>query len=592
MSPRFPGLSIQRILSAFVVFAIAASFFAGAAVAPRPEPFAIATDFPVHAAFRPNDPFYVDQWGLRQIDAPLAWDVTLGSRTVIVAVVDTGVVWTHSDISANMWDNPIDGSHGYDFLDRDTNPTETDPSGVYHGTGVAGVIAALIDNGQWIAGTAQVSVMALRALGSSGQGSSFNTSQAIRWAADHGAKVINLSLGTNETFAGPTDIQLAVDYAWSRGALIVAAAGNGGSDGVGDPMLDYPARLANVVSVAAIDERGLRATFSNYGTGLDLSAPGDRILTLDGNNDVDYRRGTSFSAPFVSAAAAMLWSLDSSLTNVEVWNILNSSAVPPSGGYGTDYGWGVLNLWNGINALSQPFISVNAYPASVSRSSSFDVTWSILGPAGLPVSDTHVVWGTRSGRLGNATSSLNGQTKQDYTTTGLSMPSGADAMFFKVVATVNGTPYESREYTVTASNLPDFLFVLYQILASNVLYLALFIIALAAIVAFIPQRRAARARRALYRPRTMYPPSYYVQEVQRQSPPAPPPSPGPSAEPIQPRAAAPPPPPVEFVRRSPPVAPGPAPPPPATGGKKRCPSCGTLVNADNMFCFFCGNPFR
>ena len=357
-------------------------------------------------------------------------------------------------------------------------------------------------------------------------------------------------------------------------------------------MLDYPARLANVVSVAAIDERGLRATFSNYGTGLDLSAPGDRILTLDGNNDVDYRRGTSFSAPFVSAAAAMLWSLDSSLTNVDVWNILNSSAVSPTGGYGTEYGWGVLNLWNGINALSQPFISVYAFPTSVSRSSSFDVTWSIRGPAGLPVSDTHVVWGTLSGRLGNATSSLNGQTRQDYTAMGLSMPSGADAMYFRVVATVNGTLYESPEKTVTASNLPDFLFVLYQLLASNVLYLALFIIALAAIVAFIPQRRAARARRAIYRPRTMYPPSYYVQEAQRQPPPAPPPSPGPSAGLIQPRAAAPPPPPVEFVRSSPPVAPAPSTPPPPTGGKKRCPSCGTMVNADNLFCFFCGKPFR
>src|SRR3989442_1189081 len=101
------------------------------------------------------------------------------------------------------------------------------------------------------AGTAQISVIALRALGSNGQGSSLNTSQAIRWAADQGAKVINLSLGTNETFVGPTDIQLAVNYAWSKGALIVAAAGNSGTS-----TLDYPARLAHVVSVAATDEAG------------------------------------------------------------------------------------------------------------------------------------------------------------------------------------------------------------------------------------------------------------------------------------------------------------------------------------------------
>src|SRR5207244_4650956 len=115
------------------------------------------------------------------------------------------------------------------------------------------------------------------ALGSNGQGSALDTWQASRWAADKGAKVINLSLGTNETFVGPTDIQLAVNYAWSKGALIVAAAGNSGTS-----TLDYPARLANVVSVAAIDESGTRASFSNYGSGLDLSAPATRLGPLSG----------------------------------------------------------------------------------------------------------------------------------------------------------------------------------------------------------------------------------------------------------------------------------------------------------------------
>jgi len=258
----------------------------GVSVLAAAPPLPVISGFVLHPAYRPNDPFYVDQWGLRQIGAPQAWDVTLGSRNVIVAVVDTGVVWTHPDLRANMWTNLADGTHGYDFVDGDTNPTETDPSGVYHGTGVSGVIAAVADNGQWIAGTAQVSVMAVRALGSNGQGSSLNVSEAIRWAADHGARIINLSLGTNETFSGRTDIEVAINYAWSKGGLIVAAAGNGGADGVGDPLLDYPARLPNVVSVAAIDETGQRASFSNYGPGLDLSAPGDRILTLDGNNNI------------------------------------------------------------------------------------------------------------------------------------------------------------------------------------------------------------------------------------------------------------------------------------------------------------------
>src|SRR5438046_8863081 len=169
-----------------------------------------------------------------------------------------------------------------------------------------------------------------------------------------------------------------------------------------------------------------------------------------------------------------------------------------------------LNALNAINALIQPFISANAYPTRSSRSSTCGVTWSILGPVGTPVADTHVVCVTASGRLGNATPTHSGSTHQSYTANGLTLPSGTDTFYFKVVATVNGTSYESREYTVGASNLPDFLFVLYQLLASNLLYLALFILALAAVVAFIPQRRAARARRAGFRAQTVYP-NYYVQ---------------------------------------------------------------------------------
>ena len=575
---------VRRFAATIAVLAIAGAFVPGAAVVATAKPTVI-TNFPLHTEF-PNDPFYVDEWGLQSIGAPNAWGVTLGNSSVVVAVVDTGVWWTHPDIQANMWTNPIDGTHGHDYVDGDSNPMDIDPNGIYHGTGVAGVIAAITDNGQGIAGTAQVSVMAVRALGPNGQGSSFNVSQAIMYAADHGAKVINLSLGTNQTFGGPTDIELAINYAWSKGALITAAAGNSGTG-----TLDYPARLPNVVSVAAIDETGSRASFSNFGPGLSLSAPGDRILTLDGSNNgnaVHYLRGTSFSTPFVTGAAALLLSEDPSLTNSELWDVLNRTAVQPVGnGYNTNYGWGVVNAWNALNALNTPFIYVNSFPSSVSSSSKFDVTWSVLGPAGMAVTDTHVVWGTMSGRLGNSTPAQTGQTRQSYTASGLSLPSGAGTLYFKVVATVNGNLYESQEKVVTASSVPDFLFVLYQLLASNLLYLALFILVLAGVVAFIPQRRAARARRAVARPQTMYPSTYYVQAApQPQPPPAQQPSPVAAAQ-YPPRVASPPS--SAPAAASPPAVPiAPIPP----GAKKRCPSCGTMVNADNMFCFFCGHPFR
>src|SRR3989442_2256753 len=377
LSARLSALA-RRFAAIVAVLAMVGAFVAGAAALAPPKATRIGTSFPVHTQFTPSDPFFFCQWGLKSIWVRSAWDVTLGDRNVIVAVVDTGVWWTQPDIQANMWTNSVDGTHGWDFVDGDSNPMDIDPSGTYHGTGVAGVIGAITDNGQGIAGTAQVSIMAVRALGSNGEGTSTDTAQAIIWAADHGAKVINLSLGTNETPIEPTDIHLAIDHAWSKGALIVAAAGNAG---IGT--LDYPARLPEVVSVAAIDESGRRASFSNYGTGLDLSAPGTRIVTLNGGvnqpnqpNGVHYLQGTSFSTPFVSGIAGLLLSAEPGLTNVQLWNILNMTAVQPVGsGYNPNYGWGVVNARKAIAALNQPLISVESYPTSVSGSSTVGLTW-------------------------------------------------------------------------------------------------------------------------------------------------------------------------------------------------------------------------
>src|SRR3989442_13110160 len=139
---------------------MAGSFVSGAAAGSAPTAAVIVTNFPVHAELGPpSDPFFVDQWGLQAIGAPNAWSVSAGNHSVIVAVVDTGVWWTQPDIQANMWTNPVDGTHGHDFVDSDTNPMDIDPSGqIYHGTGVAGVFGAITDNADYVARTAQVSI--------------------------------------------------------------------------------------------------------------------------------------------------------------------------------------------------------------------------------------------------------------------------------------------------------------------------------------------------------------------------------------------------------------------------------------------------
>lgn len=586
--PQLPHSAARTWLVAVLALTFLLSF--AAPVLARPAAPTVLTNIPLHAEFTPNDPYYISQWGLGTIDAPQAWDVTLGSPNVTVAVVDTGVWYTNPDIVPNMWTN-TDGTHGYNFLNNTEYPFDTDSyKGTYHGTGVAGVIAADTNNNLQVAGVAQIKIMALAALGPNGEGTSTNTSKAIQYAVNHGARIINLSLGTNTTLVGPTDIELAINYAWSKGALIVAAAGNSGSN-----TLDYPASLPNVVSVGSVDPTGDRSSFSNYGQGLSLTAPGRQIYTLNGGDLAPHQLdGTSLATPFVSGVAALLLSLEPTLTNVELWNILNQTAVPkggsPSpqcGSYSIEYGCGVVNAWNAINALNRPFISVNSYPGSVSKGSTFSVGWSILGPAGVPVTDTHILYGTDPNSLSNATQTQTGTTRQSYSAGSLPMPQGATSMSFKVVATVNATHYESRVYTVAASNLPDFLFVLYEFLSSNLLYLAIFILVLAAIVAFVPQRRARARRSAAYRARTAAPPPYPYAAP----PPGPPPAQPPAPVKVQ---STEPPPPIEFVHPSAPPTPATttAPPPPPVAAKKRCPNCGTLVNADNMFCFFCGHPFR
>jgi thermitase len=246
-------------------------------------------------AIPPNDPQYSDQWALPHIEAEAAWKSISGElKTVTVAVIDTGVCMNHEDLQGRVLDT------GYDFVDDDKNPDDV----FGHGCAVAGIIAANTDNNIGIAGFAPNSmILPIRVLGPNGSGSMADVAAGIVYAADNGADIINLSLGSS---IGSKVEKDAIDYAVSKGVLVIASAGNSAGRLPG-----FPARYDNVVAVGAIDSDGSRSSFSNLGG--DIWAPGRDVLTIYLNDTYKPLNGTSFSAPYVSAMAALLQGMDKEL---------------------------------------------------------------------------------------------------------------------------------------------------------------------------------------------------------------------------------------------------------------------------------------
>ena len=249
----------------------------------------VEQDFVVSVAFDnpPNDPDYDRQWALPHIQAETAWNEIDELNAITVAVIDTGVCMSHEDLVGRVLDN------GYDFVDNDDDPEDI----FGHGCSVAGIIAANIDNGIGIAGFApNSSILPVRVLGPSGSGSMADVAAGIVYAADNGADIINLSLGS---MVGSQVTQDAVNHAIAKGVTVIASAGNSGGDLPG-----FPARYENVVAVGAIDPNGGRSSFSNKGG--DIWAPGRDVHTIYLDNGYKALNGTSFSAPYVAAMAAVL----------------------------------------------------------------------------------------------------------------------------------------------------------------------------------------------------------------------------------------------------------------------------------------------
>jgi thermitase len=260
----------------------------------------------------PNDTYTAQQWGLTKVNATDAWAITTGSAAILIAIIDSGIDMKHPDLAAK-----IVGSVNYS-----TSSTDYDVKG--HGTHVAGIAAAVTNNGIGVAGMGyNSSILNVKVLGDGGTGSYSAIAKGIIWAADNGADVINMSL--SGTSASST-LENAVNYAWNKGVVVVTSAGNNGNS---TPV--YPAYYVNSFAVASTDSADRLSSFSNRGDWVDIAAPGSSIYATLMNNTYGYKSGTSMSAPFVSGLAALVMagvsdSNSNGRLNDEVRSIIEASA--------------------------------------------------------------------------------------------------------------------------------------------------------------------------------------------------------------------------------------------------------------------------
>ncbi|MNS39646.1 Thermophilic serine proteinase precursor [compost metagenome] len=283
----------------------------------------------------PDDEFYSMQYGMQQKQVPDAWRATKGDPNMIVAVIDTGVDYTHPDLKERViLGQDFTFRPGWIFNRKDKDGPMDDNA---HGTHCAGIIGAIANNGVGIAGVAPDSkIMAVKVLGGEGGGSQYDVMKGVAYAVTNGAKVINMSLGGTAT----TSVERKFyEAAVASGALIVAAAGNS-ADGLG-----FPAAYPGILSVGATDSGGNLARFSNHDETMSVTAPGVGILsTIPGNTYAKFS-GTSMAAPFVSGVAALVWSAHPEWTAEQVKSHIERTATD-KGAPGVDslYGHGEVNV--------------------------------------------------------------------------------------------------------------------------------------------------------------------------------------------------------------------------------------------------------
>ncbi|WP_312150006.1 S8 family peptidase, partial [Paenibacillus odorifer] len=297
----------------------------------------------------PNDMlFSTYQWNLPAIETELGWNLSKGSKEVVVAVVDTGVQINHPDLQGKLLT-------GYNAITNGSTPEDD----VGHGTHVSGIIGALVNNGEGVAGISWYNkILPVKALDNSGAGTTYSVAEGIIWAADNGAKVINLSLGN---YADSQFLHDAIKYAYDRDIVLVSAAGNDNTERPG-----YPAAYPEVIAVAATNASGEKASFSNYGDYIDVAAPGESIASTYPDSQYAALSGTSMASPHVAALAGLVRSLNPNLTNKEVMDLMTKNAVDlGTSGHDKYFGWGQVDIYKTLQAASGNQVPLQLFPQHV-----------------------------------------------------------------------------------------------------------------------------------------------------------------------------------------------------------------------------------
>jgi len=360
----------------------------------------------------PNDSLISQQWALTKIDAFNAWNITEGSDSIIIGVIDTGIDYLHPDLVDKIYINKdeigldnfgndkksngidddgngfVDDYQGWDFTDRtgfpfdstggdyltwDNNPM--DENGYSHGTAIAGIIAASTNNKMGIAGVApKVKVMNLRAFDPDGYGEEDDVAAAILYAIENGVKVINMSFGDTSSYSYV--LRDVIRYAYSNNVVMVASSGNDHATS-----LHYPSSYDEVISVGSSTQEDFVASYSSYGSTLDLVAPGEEIMTTARKGSYASFGGTSAAAPFVSAAAGLILS-QKTFSNEEIKQIIKSTCDDiNSSGWDLKSGAGRLNLFKALKTLSPSIVKFD-YPQQdfATAKDSINISATVLSP--------------------------------------------------------------------------------------------------------------------------------------------------------------------------------------------------------------------